>query len=294
MEYNQSIKQYPNVAINNIVSFKIWVKKAAGAGNTYFTFTSTAGSMNYLLPGAVGGYDWVEVDLLAAMIAAGASGTLTAIGFLRMDDFHVDYWIDDIVLLDNAIDFASETTLAALNATLAALYTKIPLDPAKESGKLTTIDATLTAIKATDGIKKIIDAVNVGTVTTLPAVTLADAENRVLPKAQGKTTITQSNTAINATVTIYTVTAGKTFYLCGVILEGMLYAPSLNDNVYFLIDGNIVINLGISTSILIDRAQAVAPFSLSVPLPFPAGTVFAVRSGIANLLASASMIGWEE
>jgi len=42
----------------------------------------------------------------------------------------------------------------------------IPSDPAKESGKLTTIDSTLTAIKSTDGIKKITDTVTVsGTVT---------------------------------------------------------------------------------------------------------------------------------
>ena len=116
MEYSESIHQHLSIAITDIISFKVWVKKAAGGGNTYFTFTSTAGSMNYLLPGGAGAYDWLEVDLLAAMIAAGASGTLTTLGFLRMDDFHVEYWLDDVVLLDNAIDFATQTTLAALNA----------------------------------------------------------------------------------------------------------------------------------------------------------------------------------
>ena len=40
-----------------------------------------------------------------------------------------------------AKDFATQTTLAALN-------TKVPTDPAKESGKLTTIDSTLTSLLA--------------------------------------------------------------------------------------------------------------------------------------------------
>ena len=51
---------------------------------------------------------------------------------------------------------------------LADIKTKtdnIPSDPAKESGKLTTIDSTLTAIKSTDGIKKIVDALPTGSNT---------------------------------------------------------------------------------------------------------------------------------
>lgn len=38
----------------------------------------------------------------------------------------------------------------------------IPSDPAKESGKLATIDSTLSSIKSTDGIKKITDALPTG------------------------------------------------------------------------------------------------------------------------------------
>lgn len=55
---------------------------------------------------------------------------------------------------------------AATETTLGNIKSKtdnIPSDPAKESGKLTTIDATLTAIKSTDGVKKIVDPLPAGT-----------------------------------------------------------------------------------------------------------------------------------
>lgn len=56
-------------------------------------------------------------------------------------------------------------TGAATETTLGNIKTKtdnIPSDPAREGGKLTTIDTTLTAIKSTDGIKKITDALPTG------------------------------------------------------------------------------------------------------------------------------------
>ena len=70
---------------------------------------------------------------------------------------------------------AKQDAQTALLTTIDADTSKIPTDPAKESGKLTTIDSTLTAlgalvttlnglvtaIKDTDGIKQIVDAVAV-------------------------------------------------------------------------------------------------------------------------------------
>jgi hypothetical protein len=56
-------------------------------------------------------------------------------------------------------DFATQTTLALMKTDVD----KIPTDPAKESGKLTNLDTTLTAIKDTAGVKKITDDVNIKT-----------------------------------------------------------------------------------------------------------------------------------
>lgn len=54
---------------------------------------------------------------------------------------------------------ATETTLALIKAKTDA----IPTDPAKESGKLTSLETILTAIRDTAGVKKITDALPAGT-----------------------------------------------------------------------------------------------------------------------------------
>jgi hypothetical protein len=99
MVYSCNFYQNLDVEIGNITTFKAWVKKGAGNGNTYFEFTSDAGTQSVLFDGNVSGYDWTEVDLLAMMLSAGAYGTLTQIKFLRMDDTPINFWVDDVSLI---------------------------------------------------------------------------------------------------------------------------------------------------------------------------------------------------
>lgn len=58
-------------------------------------------------------------------------------------------------------DFATQTTLAAIKTKTDG----IPSDPAREGGKLTTIDSTLASIQSTAGVKKITDPLPAGTNT---------------------------------------------------------------------------------------------------------------------------------
>lgn len=99
MVYSCNFYQNLDVEIGNITTFKAWIKKGVGSGNTYFTFTSDAGTQSVLFDGNVSGYDWTEVDLLAMMLSAGAYGTLTQIKFLRMDDTPINFWVDDVSLI---------------------------------------------------------------------------------------------------------------------------------------------------------------------------------------------------
>ncbi len=55
-------------------------------------------------------------------------------------------------------DFATQTTLAAIKAKTD----NIPSDPSREGGKLTALEALITAIKDTDGIKKIVESLPAG------------------------------------------------------------------------------------------------------------------------------------
>lgn len=91
------------------------------------------------------------------------------------------------------------------NSTLASIKGKtdnIPSDPAKESGKLTTIDSTLVSIKATDGIKKIQDALPAGT-------------NEIGKVAQG----TKAAGSAAWPLVIYDASGN----VVGVVLDGIIY-----------------------------------------------------------------------
>lgn len=116
----------------------------------------------------------------------------------------------------------------------------------------------------------------------------------VLPKAKGKTTIIAHNVANNATVTVHTVTAGKTFYLTGCNLNTAIFAAAVTSTGLLVAGGVNLIKLVTQTSALIDRDHCNQSLSPCVPMPFAAGTVFQVFSGDANTNAYASIIGWEE
>lgn len=69
-------------------------------------------------------------------------------------------WSGDFAKLQS-IPTSPATETGYLKTLSDNFATRIPTDPAKESGKLTSLETLLTAIKATDGIKKIVDSVAV-------------------------------------------------------------------------------------------------------------------------------------
>lgn len=164
---------------------------------------------------------------------------------------------------------------------------------ARQIRALTAADAVTASIAAAQTI-------NVGTVTTLPAVTLADAENPVCPKAKGKTTLSGAVYVTNGSSTLRTVTAGKTFYLTGGSLQNVINATSIGAQAFleFDVGGNGVfqplLHLFNYTSALVDRFTVAVPLVLNVPLPLVAGSVLKVRSDNANMIAVGSYSGWEE
>jgi len=113
-----------------------------------------------------------------------------------------------------------------------------------------------------------------------------NGDNCVLPKALNKTPIFQRNTATNATVTVYTVTSGKTFYLVGAVLSGI----GTSGAAALRIAGTNLVVLNFDGT---DHDEEM-PFPLAAPMPFPGGTVFAVVSTTATVQGDASIMGWEE
>lgn len=122
----------------------------------------------------------------------------------------------------------------------------------------------------------------------------SDSNNEVLPKAKNKTTIFKHNIATSTTANIYTVTAGKTFYL----VSAWLHAKGIGT-----IDGNAYLDTGGADRLLMlgapysaatDRITSSASLALTAPMPFAAGTIFRVGSDSAGCYGFAGVIGWEE
>jgi len=127
------------------------------------------------------------------------------------------------------------TSLSNMETTLTNIKNKtdnIPTDPAKESGKLTTIDSTLTAIKSTDGIKKIVDALPAGT-NNIGDVDLASAiptgSNEIGKVAQGT-----KGAGGNAWPEVLYDASGNAV---GVVLDGAVYRLQTQTKIVRASDG---------------------------------------------------------
>jgi hypothetical protein len=123
----------------------------------------------------------------------------------------------------------------------------------------------------------------------------------VIPKAAGKTTIRKASVAVNQTTTIYTVSAGKTFYLVSAFLAGYITAANIDRYGTLGVDtgGNgvfvnlLTVNLTALTGAT-NMPAVTATLSPSVPMPFSAGTVFNSTSSGPNCGVTTSIMGWEE
>lgn len=109
----------------------------------------------------------------------------------------------------------------------------------------------------------------------------------VVPKAAGKTTIAPYNNATGATVTVYTVPVGKTFYLCGVQIDAISSAAA-GAGILLLNGSNFLVCR------IIANGAGWTNLPLATPLPFPAGTVFVIESTAATVTADCTLIGWVE
>ena len=123
----------------------------------------------------------------------------------------------------------------------------------------------------------------------------------VMPKAKGKTTIVSGAGVVNGVTTLYTVTAGKTFYLVYGSVFSTTLAAAVSGTGYIQVDtaGNGSFrNLALVSPRSLTGAVTMPSSSLSVtpsvPMPFAAATVFRVNSDAANLFVLATIMGWEE
>lgn len=124
-----------------------------------------------------------------------------------------------------------------------------------------------------------------------------DNQLRTNPSAYGKTTIIRQVARNSAgTSTLYTVTAGKTFYLVAAALN----LKGAGDRAAYMSAGA----RGTTTSFLTLLVSETATYmveshdstnlSPSVPMPFPAGTAFEIWQSEATAEVSGCIMGWEE
>ena len=134
--------------------------------------------------------------------------------------------------------------------------------------------------------------------TTSATVTAqAQLRTRSMP-TKGVTTIHKAQLAIYEEDTIYTVTAGKTFYLVGAHLAGRSRTTRNGYPTLEIDDGTNTSNLitlwtGYKGD-LNEEITAEGNFCPSVPMPFPAGTTFTVKSRQGGIAVFGSIMGWEE
>lgn len=118
-----------------------------------------------------------------------------------------------------------------------------------------------------------------------------------LPSAKGKTIDITVSSATNVGLSFYSVPTGKIFYFAGATLTVTFGTNDTGENGQFLIATKRVLiinsNLNPTNSVTAEDSQT-TPFVPAVPLPFPAGTAFAVSSSSATTTAYITIFGWEE
>jgi hypothetical protein len=119
----------------------------------------------------------------------------------------------------------------------------------------------------------------------------------VTPKALNKTTIIQfANQAGVGSTNVYTVTAGKTFYLVAAVVYAIDTTALQVSSATLEVDtgGNGVFRI-IANTVVTGASSSGFPLSFGVPMPFAAASVFRVHvySGAAGSF-SASITGWED
>ena len=162
-----------------------------------------------------------------------------------------------------------------------------------------------TALTGRD-ITTLLDHLNVNLDTRASEATLIASLDtnkfRTLPIAKGKTTI-RRNAAVTAggTAVIYSVTAGKTFYLvsawCSLTLQaanmtgvGGIDCDTGGDGIF----GALALVSAWTATGAVNSGSPTLSITPCIPMPFTAGTLFRVLVSGPNLECDGGIMGWEE
>lgn len=112
----------------------------------------------------------------------------------------------------------------------------------------------------------------------------------------GKTMIYRTRSTTDSTETVYTVTAGKTFYLCYATLN--LNATTDGRYVSMYIDsiGNYLLfgYTNVDAAKTLPRDTSRFPLILPNPIPIPSGSSIIIFSSGTGAWINAHIMGWEE
>jgi hypothetical protein len=147
-------------------------------------------------------------------------------------------------------------------------------------------------LKGTQGTPGLVAAISAEQDTT-GNIRLATSQ---LTALKGKTLIFKTDTANNATVALYTVPTGKTFYLlhitCGMHGQtanqiGLIHIGADSDNRLLIMKSDI-------TAVYHPLDEKFVNITFPTPIPFPAGTVINAFSDSANLSLYPTIVGYLE
>jgi cytoskeletal protein CcmA (bactofilin family) len=148
------------------------------------------------------------------------------------------------------------------------------------------------------------DATDVVWLTDILALALYDdlqGNFEVLPKAKRVTTIVADNVVTSTgSATIHTVTAGTVFYLSRSWIASIAFSTGQTTSTYVEVDtaGNgtfrKLATVMLATSTLINATSGNMSASESVPMPFPAASVFRVTTETTSIYSRGGIVGWEE
>jgi hypothetical protein len=204
----------------------------------------------------------------------------------------------DVLACANPSNLDAAVSTLASQATLALIKAKtdnIPADPAKESGKLTGIDADTSNLdrKLTEVVSDLRGASS-KTLTDLDTDLTAINNNQAIRLSRDKSWIRKFGQAVATTTIIYTVTAGKTLYIVAACMACVSTAAAA-----------IEVSLAVRNAADVTQGYLIprypGPGHLSdggeiaypIPLQVPAGwdvVIYAAASGIGL----GSFFGWEE
>ena len=204
----------------------------------------------------------------------------------------------DVLTCANPSNLDVALSTVATQTTLAAIKLKtdnIPADPAKESGKLTGIDADTSNLdrKLTEVVSDLRGASS-KTLTDLDTDLTSIKNNQAIRLSRDVTWIRKVGSASNATTIVYTVTAGKTLYIVAASMGGYITTAVAAEITFFVRNAADAVQTYLITRLLSATVQGCGgEFAPAFPLAVPAGWDVVLFAG-TNAISQAGFWGWEE